>query len=95
MIIVDGLRPCTPNRRWRWDQACHMFSNGNLKELHDFAEIIGLKRAWFQRGVSDWSVVRAHYDLTPGMRVQALKAGAKEATREDIVAWLGRRTKPR
>jgi len=93
---VDGNRACLPNRNWRWNTVCHLFCDGDLDELHAFAESIGLKRSWFQarkeeigrHKLKPWQ--RAHYDLTPGMRQKALRAGANEATQEDLIRWLGR-----
>lgn len=53
----------------RW---CHMWSD-DIEALHSLAARIGLKREWFQnRGRVP------HYDLTPGKREQAIKAGARE-----------------
>ena len=63
-------------------QSCHMTCDGNLEELHVFAEGIGLRRSWFQRGSMP------HYDLTPNKRVTAIRAGAQETTTiEAIRAW--------
>lgn len=63
-------------------QSCHLTCDGNLEELHRFAESIGLRRAWFQRG----SV--PHYDLTPNKRGAAVRAGAQQVTtREAIDCW--------
>lgn len=56
-----------PSREW-----CHL-SCPNLEELHQFAAQIGLKRQWFQDKPG-----HPHYDLTPGMRVMAVKRGALE-----------------
>jgi hypothetical protein len=65
-------------RKW-----CHLVSDKSLEELHEFAGRIGLKRAWFQRD---------HYDLTPGMRVRAVRAGAVEVTARELVERrVGRR----
>lgn len=96
MVFVDKNMACIPNRKWRWATVCHLWCDGDLEELHAFAQGIGLKRSWFQprdgdikhRGLEPWQ--RAHYDLTPGMRQKALQAGASEATREDTIRWLGR-----
>lgn len=65
-------------RKW-----CHLVSDTSLQELHEFAGHIGLKSAWFQRN---------HYELTPGMRVRAVRAGAVEITvRELVERRVGRR----
>lgn len=50
--------------------SCHMTAD-TPDELHDLANKIGLKRAWFQK-----HPIMDHYDLTPGKREAALSAGA-------------------
>lgn len=50
---------------------CHMTAD-SLEELHQFAELIGVKRCWFERsrrGVP-------HYDLSEEKRILALEMGA-------------------
>jgi hypothetical protein len=56
----------------RW---CHLIADAE-DELHRFAASIGLKRAWCQGD---------HYDLTPGRRARAVKAGAVEVDRRWFV----------
>lgn len=72
-IMVDELR------RWPTRIACFRSGSahltvdsglGDVEELHAFAARIGLRRAWFQSGSTP------HYDLTPGRRAAALRAGA-------------------
>lgn len=53
-------------------QWCHLTAD-SLDELHQFAQSIGLKRAWFQP-----HSVMPHYDLTPGKRAIAVRNGAIE-----------------
>lgn len=60
-------------------QWCHLWSE-DLDALHALAGKIGLKREWFQA-----SGRVPHYDLTPGMRAAALRAGAREM---DLREWL-------
>jgi len=55
-------------RRW-----CHLVTDGDLEELHAFAERIGCQRSWFQKHPR-----MPHYDLTPTMRARAVTAGATE-----------------
>jgi hypothetical protein len=62
----------------RW---CHMMAD-TAEELHAMADTIGLKRAWFQGD---------HYDLTPGRRVAALRAGALEVDSRFLVQLRRRR----
>lgn len=55
--------------------SCHLTVDGETPEhiaaLHEFAAIIGLKRAWFQPRSTP------HYDLTPSKRRAAIRAGAR------------------
>jgi hypothetical protein len=92
MIFVDKNMPCMSNASWKWNTVCHMWCDGDLEELHEFAVSLGLRRAWFQPSQrldqKPWQ--RSHYDLTPRVRKLALKAGAREASREDQMRWLGR-----
>lgn len=92
MIYVDSNQPCVPNSVWKWDTVSHLFCDGDLDELHGFAEDLGLRRSWFQP--SDRPDLkpfqRAHYDLTPRVRKMALKKGAMKAGRDDVARWLGR-----
>lgn len=86
MIHVDFQQDCVPNRRWHWNTVSHLSCDPteDLDALHKFASSIGLKRSWFQpRGG-----IMPHYDLSPGMRQQALKAGANELTTREAVVNL-------
>jgi hypothetical protein len=67
------MMACIPTPRWKWRQACHLFSE-SLPELHAFAARIGLKHSWFQRKPGKLP----HYDLTDNMRAKAIAAGAIE-----------------
>jgi hypothetical protein len=57
-----------------------MTCDGDLEELHRFAESIGLRRAWFQN-----HRVVPHYDLTPSKRAAAVRLGAIETTGIDAM----------
>lgn len=91
MIYVDELRsygqaPKAGAERYfgNGKQSCHMTCDGDLEELHRFAERIGLRRSWFQRGSLP------HYDLTPNKRSQAVRLGAVEVTTlEQFELWRG------
>jgi len=52
----------------------------SIEELHDMARKIGMKHEWFQEHART-----AHYDLRPGKRAKAIKAGAIEAS---LKQWL-------
>lgn len=65
-IYVDEIREY-PSGKW-----CHLWTDEtDLEKLHTLARRIGMKRRWFQPRPGFY-----HYDLTPGKRTQALKAGA-------------------
>jgi hypothetical protein len=48
------------------------------EELHQFAQRLGLRRAWFQDHHRD--VTRHHYDVTEPTRLRAIEAGALAVT---------------
>jgi len=81
-IYVDELRHY-PGQKWKW---CHMATDGNIEELHTFAEKIGLKRQWFQV-----HPVLSHYDLTPSKRALALRQGATEETSKTMILLCTKR----
>ena len=71
MIMVDELKdylPAPGRMAGRW---CHLTTDGDLEDLHEFAQSIGLKREWFQEHPRV-----PHYDLRPSKRERALEAGA-------------------
>ncbi len=63
---------------------CHMVAD-TLDELHAMADIIGIKRRWFQRHPR-----HPHYDICKAKRALSIKAGAIAVTRRDLVAVLKR-----
>lgn len=58
---------------------CHMMADSD-DELHKMAQLIGLKRAWFQsrRHLS-------HYDICLTKRRLAVRLGAIEVTSRDLI----------
>ena len=63
----------------RW---CHLWADyGDEVNLHQIAAAIGLKREWFQRE-GRWF---PHYDLVPGKRLLAIRAGAHP---RDMKDWI-------
>lgn len=69
MIYVDDL----VDYGWRLGPSCHMWTDSeDLEELHKFAELIGLKRSWFQ------DKRLKHYDLVESKRKLAVANGAVE-----------------
>jgi hypothetical protein len=81
-IYVDTL---LSYKSGRW---CHMMAD-SLDELHEFAEQLGLKRAWFQKPPK---ASAPHYDLRASKRELAVELGAIEITsREENckrIAWM-------
>jgi hypothetical protein len=62
----------------RW---CHMLADTEV-ELVRFAIRIGLRPAWLQRKPV------LHFDLTPPRRERAVKLGAREVTRRELVGIM-------
>lgn len=67
-VYVDQIRHYPGSGPW-----CHMGTDNvdDLTELHALAKQIGLRRAWFQDHPR-----HPHYDLRPGSRAAAIRAGA-------------------
>ena len=80
-ILVDELIDWPGQGLW-----CHMVSDLNIDELHQFAEQIGLRRSWFQHKVPR----HPHYDLRPPLRAKAVAAGAREVTSDEMIQVLWR-----
>lgn len=76
-IFVDDARiPAKVgrlNRRWS-HLSVLPWTYESIRALHDFAQKIGLNRAWFQKGTLP------HYDVTDALRERAIKAGAIDVT---------------
>ena len=84
MIFVDQIKNYSlssiKGRAKRYGCSwCHMWTDGDIEELHEFAEKIGMKRSWFQ----DKSL--KHYDLTAARRALAIDNGAKECSLKE---WM-------
>lgn len=71
MIMVDEVRPLPGARAPFRAGACHMTTDGQLPELHGFAEALGLPRGRFR---ADAAAPR--YDLTSAEQTTAIGAGA-------------------
>lgn len=61
---------------------CHMLAD-TPEELHAMADAIGMQRKWFQGDAST-----PHYDVSRARRVRALKNGALEINRKDLVKLI-------
>lgn len=58
----------------------HLMTDGDIDELHRFAQAMGLKRAWFQD-----KPLHPHYDLTTKhARKRAISAGAELVTAREL-----------
>ena len=63
---------------------CHMLSE-SIEELHRMADIIGVKRKWFQSKAST-----PHYDICLAKKKQALINGAVEINRREVATLCKR-----
>jgi hypothetical protein len=99
-IYVDKamIHATVPNgRRSHTSRWCHLMSDQiDPAELHEFAQRIGLKRAYFQPGKrlgsrTEHDPAGDHYDVTEGVRWKAVRAGAVEIDRDGLVALMRKR----
>ena len=81
-VYVDPIRVCLTSRNWPYKKAAHLVAD-SVEQLHDFASRLGLKRVWFQNRPS-----LPHYDLTEGMRWQAIRHGAIAITHKEFVKMM-------
>lgn len=65
---------------------CHMLADSEL-ELHSMAARIGVARRWHQKAGTPHS----HYDIYLSKRALAVKAGAIEVGRAELVAVIRRK----
>lgn len=84
MLYVD--RP----RHYGWRLRGHAVANSHLitdepdlVELHEMAERLGMKRAWFQDDPD-----RPHYDLTVQRHRAALELGVPEISSKELIRKL-------
>lgn len=84
-VYVDPLFDHGGSATFRWKRSCHMYAD-TLEELHAMAEQIGMKRAWFQNKTK-----LPHYDLVPARRAKALRLGAIEHSRSEMVSFMRHR----
>ncbi|MDI1309728.1 MAG: DUF4031 domain-containing protein [Methylotenera sp.] len=73
-IYIDNVQI-----KWRGRKWCHMVAD-SIDELQSFAKALSLKPEWFQTDAS-----YPHYDVTTETRIFALKLGAIEGERKDII----------
>lgn len=71
--------------------SCHLFTDGDLKELHEFAGRLGLDREFFQLSES---MKIPHYDLVFSLRKRAIEFGAIPVDcRRAVEIWKAYREK--
>ena len=80
-VYVDAAIWHHAGRRW-----CHLLADDEA-ELHRFAATLGIKRSSYQ-GPPKTSA--PHYDITGFERDRAVRLGAVECSREEIVAVFRR-----
>jgi hypothetical protein len=80
-VYVDAAIWHHAGRRW-----CHLLADEEA-ELHRFAALLGIKRSSYQ-GPPKTSA--PHYDITGLERDRAVRLGAVECSREEIVAVFRR-----
>jgi len=79
VILVDDLRwyaLVKPRLSRGYERWAHMVSDDSLAELHDFADLLGLRREWFQGD---------HYDIRPRQHALAQRLGAVAVDRRELV----------
>lgn len=67
--------------KWKGMLWCHLVAD-SLDELHEFAIVIGMKQQWFQEPPK---VKYPHYDIPEFRRVLAIKNGAVEIGRRELI----------
>lgn len=67
------------SREGKYNNYCHLMTNGAIQELHDFAEGLGLRR-YFQNKPRF-----PHYDVSPRKRIIAIRLGAIEITSQELI----------
>jgi len=80
-VYVDEMMTCIRNRNWPYKECCHLIAD-TRRELHVFAQSIGLKRTWFQ------NKTMPHYDLTKSKRRLAIRRGAIEIDLQQFATML-------
>lgn len=74
MVYIDNARVA-----YKGNLYCHMLAD-SLDELHEFAEVLGIKKCWFHGSAS-----YPHYDVKIEFRPQAINLGAILSSRKQII----------
>lgn len=84
LVTYDPQQVIEPAARRCGTQWCHLWCDpGEEEALHAFAARIGLRRAWYQHKGKRVP----HYDLTPGRRLKAVRAGARIIRLRQYFQW--------
>lgn len=81
-VYVDSAK-----NAYRGMLMCHMLAD-TLEELHAMADLIGIKRKWFQNHGTP------HYDICQTKRRLAIRNGAVEVDRKKLVEIIRRLREP-
>ena len=81
-VYVDPLFEHGGSGSFKWKRSCHMYAD-TLEELHLLAARIGMRRSWFQNKEK-----LPHYDLVSTKRELAVRFGAIEHTRDEMVRYM-------
>jgi hypothetical protein len=73
VLVDDAAWP------WRGERWAHLVSDGDLDELHDFANALGVRRLAFQGD---------HYDVPAPVRAEAVARGARPVSSRELVGAL-------
>lgn len=85
MIYVDSIQSGpTP---WPGGRFSHMISDEGVGELLVFAQSIGLRTSWFQQRSAG---AMPHFDVSPGFRAKAIRAGARAVSSREYVEAMRR-----
>lgn len=76
----EEIKPAARRYGQQWS---HLWTDGDLSELHAFARKLRLSPSWFQD-----RALLSHYDLTPSKFALACREGAQVV---DLVDWLDQR----
>ncbi len=84
-VYVDPLLEYGGSATFRWKISCHMYADTET-ELHAMAKTIGMKLSWYQNHSN-----LPHYDLVASRRKHAVRLGAIEHSKAEMVAFMKKR----
>jgi hypothetical protein len=84
-VYVDRLKRKPPTEAWRFPHTCRLMAD-RMEELLDFAEKeLGLSTKWLRGPLP-------HFQINKSKREQALEAGAREITKDQLARLIRRFT---